>query len=132
MLLVELLQLLRSGWAFVLGAPAELIAPGPGFLMTSELRCDRGIQWTARFVGLSWQQLQMTVRLAGSGLGTAIEKPETWRFGIDQRQLLPRLPNEEICPLQASIAAQLAGDEEPWPWRYQLSRRTQHLSLIHI
>ena len=41
-------------------------------------------------------------------------------------QLLPRQPNEEICPLQASIAAQLAGDEEPWPWRYQLSRRTQH------
>lgn len=40
-------------------------------------------------------------------------------------QLLPRQASEVSCPLDAAITAQLAGDEEPWPWRYQLSRRTQ-------
>jgi len=38
-------------------------------------------------------------------------------------QLLPRQPDEPSCPLAPVLRAQLAGDAEPWPWRYCLSRR---------
>lgn len=39
-------------------------------------------------------------------------------------QLLPREPSEVCCPLDSAIRAQLAGLEDPWPWRYRVSHRT--------
>ncbi len=38
-------------------------------------------------------------------------------------QLLPRGPEQLVCPLQPWIEAQLAGEGPAWPWRYRLSRR---------
>ena len=39
-------------------------------------------------------------------------------------QLLPRSPGESSCPLAGLCLSQLAGDGQPWPWAYRLSRRT--------
>ncbi|MFM7361584.1 MAG: ATP adenylyltransferase [Cyanobium sp.] len=39
-------------------------------------------------------------------------------------QLLPRAARESSCPLAAGLLAQLEGGQDPWPWRYALSRRS--------
>jgi ATP adenylyltransferase len=38
-------------------------------------------------------------------------------------QLLPRHGDEEACPLDRLLRAQLAGEDRPWPWAYRLSPR---------
>ena len=38
-------------------------------------------------------------------------------------QLLPRQAGSPSCPMAPHLLAQLRGDQGPWPWRYQLSRR---------
>ncbi len=38
-------------------------------------------------------------------------------------QLLPRDADALSCPLAPQLEAQLAGEQDPWPWRYCLSRR---------
>ena len=38
-------------------------------------------------------------------------------------QLLPRTVGEVSCPMAANLIAQLAGEQEAWPWHYRLSQR---------
>lgn len=114
------LEVERLGSSHLLLLNKFPVQRGHLLLITQQWRPQSGWLETS-----DWQQLALV----------DAETPGLWFFnscaeaGASQPhrhlQLLPRQPNEPSCPLDAAIAAQLAGHEEPWPWRYQLSRRTQ-------
>ena len=114
------LEVERLGSSHLLLLNKYPVQRGHLLLITQQWRPQSGWLETS-----DWQQLALV----------DAETPGLWFFnscaeaGASQPhrhlQLLPRQPNETSCPLDAAIAAQLAGHEEPWPWRYQLSRRTQ-------
>jgi ATP adenylyltransferase len=88
-------------------------------------------------ISQSWQPQAGWLRPSDWQVLAAVEHqcPGLWFFnscaaaGASQPhrhlQLLPRQADEPSCPLAAHFIAQLEGREQPWPWRYRLSRRQQ-------
>jgi ATP adenylyltransferase len=113
------LEVERLGSSHLLLLNKFPVQRGHLLLITQQWRPQAG--WLEQ---ADWRQLA-AVDACTSGLWFFNSCPEAGASQPHRHlQLLPREPSEVCCPLDSAIRAQLAGLEDPWPWRYRVSHRT--------